>query len=126
MPLERQKNWCGLIDKNNFINLCDMDDAELAVMMQIKLYKVFHRMDERGGSSGSILYQTIEALERAFSQGMPDFIERGLSERIDLRDYQRAFQYFITYFENENLRKTSRSTSFHIAAGSGKTVIMAV
>ncbi len=74
------------------------------------------------------LYQTIEALEQAgFLQDMPDFIEQGLSERIVLRDYQkRAFQYFVTYYENENLRKNKQIHNlFHMATGSGKTVIMA-
>jgi len=53
------------------------------------------------------LYQTIEALEQAgFLQDIPEFIEQGLSEHIVLRDYQRrAFQYFVTYYENEKLKK---------------------
>lgn len=75
-----------------------------------------------------ILYQTIEALEQAgFLQDMPEFIELGLSERIALRDYQKqAFQYFITYYENERLRKNKQIHNlFHMATGSGKTVIMA-
>lgn len=78
--------------------------------------------------AGQFLYQTIEALEQAgFLQDMPEFIEAGLSERIILRDYQRrAFRYFITYYENENLRKNRQiHTLFHMATGSGKTVIMA-
>lgn len=74
------------------------------------------------------LYQTIEALEQAgFLQDIPEFIEQGLSEHIVLRDYQRrAFQYFVTYYENEKLRKNKQiHTLFHMATGSGKTVIMA-
>ncbi len=74
------------------------------------------------------LYQTIEALEQAgFLQDMPELIEQGLSEHIKLRDYQiKAFQYFITYYENEKLRKNKQiHTLFHMATGSGKTVVMA-
>ena len=74
------------------------------------------------------LHQTVEALEQSgFLTDMSVFIEKGLSERIVLRDYQkRAFQYFITYYENENLRKNKQlHTLFHMATGSGKTVIMA-
>ena len=74
------------------------------------------------------LYKRIEALEQAgYLQEMPDFIEQCLSERIVLRDYQRrAFQYFVTYYENEGLRKNKQlHTLFHMATGSGKTVIMA-
>ncbi len=74
------------------------------------------------------LYQTIESLEQAgFLKDMPQFIEQGLSDRIVLRDYQeKAFRYFITYFENENLRKNKQIHNlFHMATGSGKTVIMA-
>jgi type III restriction enzyme len=74
------------------------------------------------------LYQKIESLEEAgHLQEMPDFIEQCLSERIVLRDYQRrAFQYFVTYYENEGLRKNKQlHTLFHMATGAGKTVIMA-
>ena len=72
------------------------------------------------------LYETIEVLEQTgFLQDMPVFIEKGLSSRIALRDYQkRAFQYFVTYYEN--LRKNKQvHTLFHMATGSGKTIIMA-
>lgn len=74
------------------------------------------------------LYQTLEVLEKAgMLKDVPSFINNGLSKNIILRDYQeRAFKYFITYFENENLHKNKQiHTLFHMATGSGKTIIMA-
>lgn len=74
------------------------------------------------------LYETIEALDDAgLLVEIPDVIKTGLSPNIVLRDYQeKSFKYFITYFENENLKKNKQvHTLFHMATGSGKTVIMA-
>lgn len=58
---------------------------------------------------------------------IPEIIETGLAPHIQLREYQEdAFQYFITYFETESLIKNKQvHTLFHMATGSGKTVIMA-
>lgn len=58
---------------------------------------------------------------------IPNFLKQGLSKRIELREYQKeAFENFITYFENEKLNKNKQiHTLFHMATGSGKTVIMA-
>jgi type I site-specific restriction endonuclease len=63
----------------------------------------------------------------AFSKICLILSNRDFPSVLYLRDYQRrAFQYFITYFENENLRKNKQiHTLFHMATGSGKTVIMA-
>ena len=74
------------------------------------------------------LYETLEAIDSAgLLNEIPDFINLGLSNKIALRDYQKkAFQYFITYYENEKLHKNKQiHTLFHMATGSGKTVIMA-
>lgn len=58
---------------------------------------------------------------------IPNFLKQGLSKRIELREYQKeAFENFITYFENEKLNKNKQiHTLFHMATGSGKTVVMA-
>lgn len=74
------------------------------------------------------LYQTLDVLNEAgMLADLPDIIEKGLSSHIVLREYQEeAFKYFITYVENENLIKNKKvHTLFHMATGSGKTVIMA-
>ncbi len=74
------------------------------------------------------LYEKLDSLSEAgFLQPMPDYIGANLSSNIVLREYQRqAFQNFVTYYENENLRKNKQvHTLFHMATGSGKTVIMA-
>lgn len=77
---------------------------------------------------GRFLYEELDSIKKfGFLKELPDIIESGLSEKILLRDYQKeAFQYFITYMENEELSKNKQiHTLFHMATGSGKTVIMA-
>lgn len=77
---------------------------------------------------GIFLYEELDSIKKfGFLKDLPDIIETGLSDKIILRDYQKeAFQYFITYMENEELSKNKQiHTLFHMATGSGKTVIMA-
>lgn len=74
------------------------------------------------------LYKKLNILEEVNSlKDIPSIIKTGLNDNIILRDYQeRAFKYFIKYFETEGLRKNKQiHTLFHMATGSGKTVIMA-
>ena len=74
------------------------------------------------------LYQTLDALNQAgMLSKMPEFITHNLAPHIELRDYQiQAFRNFATYYENDNLSKNKQiHTLFHMATGSGKTVIMA-
>lgn len=74
------------------------------------------------------LYEKLDVIKKinALVQ-LPEYIESNLNENIKLRDYQEdAFRYFITNYENENLRKNKQVHNlFHMATGSGKTVIMA-
>lgn len=74
------------------------------------------------------LYEEMNTLKKyGHLSDIPDIIRTGLSDHIVLRDYQEeAFQYFISYVENETLSKNKQiHTLFHMATGSGKTVIMA-
>ena len=74
------------------------------------------------------LYQKVDILkEEAISIDIPEIITKGLSKKIILRDYQiEAFKSFLVYYENDNLKKNKQiHTLFHMATGSGKTVIMA-
>ncbi len=74
------------------------------------------------------LYEEMNTLKKyGHLSDIPDIIRTGLSDHIVLRDYQEeAFQYFISYVENEALSKNKQiHTLFHMATGSGKTVIMA-
>lgn len=74
------------------------------------------------------LYEEVDAIKNAgLLNSIPAFLEKSLAESIVLRDYQKdAFRYFITYKENEMLSKNKQiHTLFHMATGSGKTVIMA-
>ena len=78
--------------------------------------------------SEQFLYQKLDVLKEFNNlKNLPEIIEKGLSENISLREYQKdAFQYFVTYFENKELRKNNQlHTLFHMATGSGKTIIMA-
>ena len=76
----------------------------------------------------NFLYEEFDIL-RKYGQisEISNFIKQGLSKKIELRKYQKeAFENFITYFENEKLNKNKQiHTLFHMATGSGKTVIMA-
>ena len=76
----------------------------------------------------SFLYEKLDTLKEMNELApMPDIIEHSLSQNIVLREYQKeAFQYFVTYFEKDGLRKNKQiHTLFHMATGSGKTVMMA-
>ncbi len=59
---------------------------------------------------GKFLYEELKALNKFEAlKELPDILETGLSEKILLRDYQKeAFQYFITYMENEKLSKNKQ------------------
>ena len=74
------------------------------------------------------LYEKLDvSREIGATKEITNFLKQGLSKRIELREYQKeAFENFITYFENEKLNKNKQiHTLFHMATGSGKTVIMA-
>lgn len=78
--------------------------------------------------SEQFLYEKIDIIKESIDiPDIPEIIENGLSKKIVLREYQKdAFNNFQIYFENENLRKNKQvHTLFHMATGSGKTVIMA-
>lgn len=57
---------------------------------------------------------------------MPDIIPQNLNPEFQLRPYQEnAFRHFITFYENEEKRPNPTQVLFHMATGSGKTLIMA-
>lgn len=58
---------------------------------------------------------------------IPEFIIQNLSSNIELRDYQKeTFENSITFFENPEISKNKKKhLLYHMATGSGKTVIMA-
>ena len=70
-----------------------------------------------------------EALDGARGYGglksMPEYIAANLNPRFELRPYQQqAFENFVTHFESNNRLKPTQ-VLFHMATGSGKTLIMA-
>lgn len=82
----------------------------------------------RSNMSEQFLYEKLDtAKEMGYGVVLPEIIKSGLSKIISLREYQlEAFSNFVLYFENEHLRKNKQvHTLFHMATGSGKTVIMA-
>lgn len=74
----------------------------------------------------AFLYEKMDALREAgVDKELPLYIQQNLNPNFELRPYQReAFENFITYFEG-NLRQRPSQTLFHMATGSGKTLIMA-
>ena len=78
--------------------------------------------------SKQFLYEKLDvAKEVGMNVDFPEIIKSGLSKKISLREYQiDAFTNFALYFDNDGLRKNKHvHTLFHMATGSGKTVIMA-
>lgn len=73
------------------------------------------------------LYEKIDILrEGGVSKELPQYIQDNLNPNFELRPYQTtAFENFITYFENNKLCRKPTQTLFHMATGSGKTLIMA-
>lgn len=70
-----------------------------------------------------------EQIEQAKAFGayrdLPNYISENLNPGLPLRPYQNAaFQNFITYFETPALCQKPTQTLFHMATGSGKTLIM--
>ena len=74
----------------------------------------------------AFLYEKIDALrEYGSSATFPSYIPENLNPNFELRPYQKqAFENFITYFESNNRPKPTQ-VLFHMATGSGKTLIMA-
>lgn len=73
------------------------------------------------------LYEQIETFRQFGSvTEMPAYIPANLNPEFELRPYQvTAFENFVTYFENEKMCCKPTQTLFHMATGSGKTLIMA-
>ena len=73
------------------------------------------------------LYEKLDTIrEIGASAEIPSYIEENISSRFELRPYQKsAFENFITYFESDKLCQKPTQTLFHMATGSGKTMIMA-
>lgn len=74
----------------------------------------------------AFLYEKIDALrEYGSSAVLPSYIPENLNPSFELRPYQKqAFENFITYFESSSRPKPTQ-VLFHMATGSGKTLIMA-
>lgn len=73
------------------------------------------------------LFEKIDTLkEVGYYSEFPQYIKENLNQSFELRPYQEAaFCNFITYFENSKLKQKPTQTLFHMATGSGKTLIMA-
>lgn len=74
----------------------------------------------------TFLYEKINTIREFQSlKCTPDYIVNNINKRMQLRPYQNeAFENFIFYFES-NLCQKPTQTLFHMATGSGKTMIMA-
>src|SRR5690625_5824114 len=74
------------------------------------------------------LYEKLSLLEELDELvPLPPYIADNLAEHIKLREYQeRGLRYFLTYLAHDKLRPDhSVQALFHMATGSGKTVMMA-
>lgn len=73
------------------------------------------------------LYEQLDTLrEYGTVKEVPTYIQENVNPDFILRPYQTlAFENFITYFENDRMCRKPTQTLFHMATGSGKTMIMA-
>lgn len=74
----------------------------------------------------AFLHEKIDVLrENGYAAEMPEFIPANLNPAFELRPYQiTAFENFITHFESPKCPHPTQ-VLFHMATGSGKTLIMA-
>lgn len=74
----------------------------------------------------AFLHEKIDVLrENGYASEMPAFIPANLNPAFELRPYQiTAFENFITHFESPKCPHPTQAL-FHMATGSGKTLIMA-
>ena len=74
----------------------------------------------------TFLHEKIDVLrESGFTSDMPLYISENLNPTFELRPYQiTAFENFITHFESPKCPHPTQ-VLFHMATGSGKTLIMA-
>ena len=74
------------------------------------------------------LLDDYDALQRRnrLQKEIPDYIRDNLAAKIELRPYQlKALERFLFYMEDEENRPRAPHLLFHMATGSGKTVLMA-
>ncbi|MBQ8886146.1 MAG: DEAD/DEAH box helicase family protein [Candidatus Gastranaerophilales bacterium] len=78
---------------------------------------------------GTFLFDEINTLKEYAPEAykeLPNYVVKNLTQKYSIRPYQEmAFRNFITYFENERLCRKPSQVLFHMATGSGKTLIMA-
>ena len=78
-----------------------------------------------------MLYETFNSLKEAhgedyFASRVNDEIVQNLNAKFELREYQKeALGRFDFYFTEYHKRKSPTHLLFHMATGSGKTLIMA-
>ena len=74
----------------------------------------------------AFLYEKMDVLrENGYTVELPAYIPENLNPNFELRPYQKmAFENFITHYESRNCPKPTQ-VLFHMATGSGKTLIMA-
>ena len=75
----------------------------------------------------AFLYEQLDTLRKFGSYTeIPSYIQENINSDFELRPYQiSAFENFMTYFENDKMCHKPTQTLFHMATGSGKTMIMA-
>lgn len=78
--------------------------------------------------NGQTLEQKITAFQE-LGQTLPEIpktIKSNLNPTFELRPYQgEAFSRFLFYYNNHSIRQKPSQVLFHMATGSGKTLIMA-
>ncbi|WPF66699.1 MULTISPECIES: DEAD/DEAH box helicase family protein [unclassified Corynebacterium] len=79
-------------------------------------------------NQSNFLFEELDVLHsRGFRRELPAHIEQNLAPHIELREYQEhAFSNTLEYLSNESFSKNRQThLLYHMATGSGKTVMMA-
>ncbi len=79
------------------------------------------------GALEPFLYEKLNIKRECLTFSLPDMIKPNLNPVFEIRPYQeRAFENFVFWFEDtKNPRQKPSQVLFHMATGSGKTLIMA-
>ena len=97
--------------------------VEASNKMDAKLIKALYENE----TTRKRFFTDVETLRQFGSVAeLPAYIPANLNPEFELRPYQvKAFENFVTYFENDRMCHKPTQTLFHMATGSGKTLIMA-
>lgn len=124
---DQRKLLVEILDKNMlYVNYSDIDDEEMKVSSVEK--KIYTQLLWGKVNMSQYLFEKINSAIEVLGEAktVPNYILNGISSNIKLRDYQKqALINYLTFAESGLSKNKQKWALFHMATGSGKTVIMA-